>query len=211
MVFNQEESKAVQAFNAELDGKRRRAGIPRGHWALLEWDTKRLETIESVSERLNRLVLRHEGAHQLCMAYGIHSGHDAEHLWLIEGLASWFENPSEEGASDGYAAVRGVWEGGHAVRFPELVNTPALGGFATLGDEKVVAAGYAQSWFLVHYLMENHRDAFFDYVRFVRDPANEAELADAGRFALLARFAGYELSDVFEDDLESALREAIGR
>ena len=51
--------------------------------------------------------------------------------------------------------------------------------------------------------MRNHRDAFFAYVDFVRDPDNGRELAKTSRFALLSRFLGSAPQEL-EQELQRA-------
>ena len=73
-----------------------------------------------------------------------------------------------------------------------------------LGESRVVVlAAYAQSWFTVQHLMRNYRDGFFEYIRYVRDPANQRELGMAPRFDLLSRFAG-RTPEELEHELQRA-------
>jgi hypothetical protein len=154
-----------------------------------------------VAARQNRSILRHEGAHQLFHTYGVHSDHGAERLWLIEGLASYFETGESE-PSYRREELQGNKPGARKMPFSQLVNWSQ--GFAALGADTEVGLAYAKSWLLVDYMMRVHRAGFFDYIRFVRDPANEAELRETEPFHVLSRFAG-RTSEQLEQDLQSEL------
>ena len=56
------------------------------------------------------------------------------------------------------------------------------------------------------HLLRNHRDGFFEYIRFVRDPTNQRELGRVPRFELLSRFVGRT-----SPELERELRRAHAR
>jgi hypothetical protein len=195
VIFDQKSSKwarqATRQANRMKSAHRRKASRNRDLAGLEQWHRAATGSIAAESERQNRLILRHEGAHQLSFTYGVHSEHGAEHLWLIEGLASFCE-AGLTGASEERATDSGSWG-----RFAVLVNFADKAGFGGLAEgrqrgpqEQVVDAAYTQSRFLVEHLMRNHRDGFFEYVRFVRDPANRRELRRVPRFELLGRFVG---------------------
>ncbi len=66
-----------------------------------------------------------------------------------------------------------------------LVDFDSYAGFFTLGSTEQIALGYSQSWALVCMLMEKHRLEFFDYIKYIRDPANTDKTRWKSRYAIL--------------------------
>lgn len=201
VVFDQKTSKWARQATREVNKMKavhRRKAVRHGDLAGLErWHDSVTGRIHADAARANRAILRHEGAHQLFFNYGVHSEHVAEHPWLIEGLASFCED--RFGGEDGGRADD-ARDRKRRASFAALVNFESQTDFGGRSDSgrggglgpnaDVVGDAYAQSWFLVQHLMQNHRDAFFEYIRFVRDPANRRELRRASRFELLSGFLG---------------------
>ena len=135
-----------------------------------------------------RRLLRHEGAHQLFDAYGIHSERGVEHLWLIEGLASYCENRQlGDRPTQAIADIQDAMSRRRLLRLRELVNYGDPTGFGGLVPSGEVNLVYAQSALIVDYLMRpENRDAFFAYIRMIRDPASRPTLESRSRMALLA-------------------------
>lgn len=196
VVFDQETSKWAREATREVNKMKavhhRKASRHRDLVGLERWHNAATGSIAAVAEQANRAILRHEGAHQLFFNYGVHSEHGAEHPWLIEGLASFCE---EGFASSGQRAEEARGRKRRST-FAALVDFESMEDFGALaangrqgsgGSSDAVGDAYAQSWFLVHHLMRNHRVGFFEYIRFVRDPANAREIATTPRFVLLSR------------------------
>lgn len=138
-------------------------------------------------------TLRHEGAHQLAFALGVHSVEGYEHLWLEEGLAQFWET-RPPGAplplrlrllGHGLAA-------GELIPWQGLIDTPTPRGFSYYGDRSEYA--YGQSWLLFCYLMDSAmRPAFMRYLVRVRDMS----VTDIGR----------RRSELFEEVLGQSVTE----
>ncbi len=136
-------------------------------------------------------TIRHEGAHQMFFDYGIHGLDGLEHIWLIEGLAVYCEE-REPGDMLSYRALvlKKLQHSRYAMSLKELVNNSDARGFYELQSSGAVEYAYAQAWSLVHMLMTRYQEPFFEYIRFVRDPANRQALEKESRFSLLTRIIG---------------------
>jgi hypothetical protein len=153
------------------------------------------------------MILRHEGAHQLFHTYGVHSDSGVEHLWLVEGLASYFEEKDGQATKMRVDELRAVGNP-QALAFPKLVNFASREGIGSLGSQTEIDLFYPKAWVVVDHLMKKRREPFFAYIRYVRDPANEAALDDASDFALLSRFVGVSETEL-QGELERALRDRL--
>jgi hypothetical protein len=211
VIYDQANSQWVDQASQQIDGQReayrdyaaqRGAGI-----ALHEWHQSAKRTLGSIAERANRMILRHEGAHQLFHTYGVHSEEGVEHLWLIEGLAAYCEEKGDPGAKMRAEELKAV-DDPHALAFPELINFASREGIGSLGGAAEIDLFYPKAWLVVDHLMKRHREPFFEYVRYVRDPANQAALEDTTDFALLSGFVGLS-QDQLHDELQRALLELL--
>lgn len=135
-------------------------------------------------KQFNRLVIQHEGAHQILFALGVHAADADNPLWLVEGLATQFEtaqtNPrgrlrraNQMRLADlrGSAGVRrGVQrlsdeQYAHAFRQGGLIPLRDLiADFAAAIAPSDASVGYAQSWGLVFYLARERHEAFVKYL-----------------------------------------------
>ena len=136
-----------------------------------------------------RITLRHEGGHQLCFAYGIHSEHRVENDWLMEGLASYCEERVIGGlSSENVEILRRAMSTDELTTMPlaDLINLRSPRGLLA---HRTSAVAYAKAWSLVHMLLQpDYRPAFESYIRFVRDPANFRELRSRERNLVLCQF-----------------------
>jgi hypothetical protein len=138
---------------------------------------------KSMTERL----IRHEGAHQLFHSYRIHSRYGLEPTWLTEGLAEYCE-PGRIGGYNSALAERLVKlrTSNSLLPLKTLLTHRDPAGFFSLGEE-ATDAGYAQSWALVYFLMQDEfRGRFFDFIKRYRDikdsqAAQAMEDADSAR------------------------------
>lgn len=161
-----------------LDASRRAALLREKRWLESQLD-------DAVS-RNNRLIIRHEAAHQVLFNLGIHVFGAQNPGWLAEGMACQFEVAQRVGpaglqkinhprladfreAFDMGPRAKGLPPGGlsaalDARRFvplEELIGNADL--FQHAGPH--TAARYAQGWALVFYLQRAHPDAFAAYLR----------------------------------------------
>jgi len=161
------------------------------------------------------ITIRHEAAHQLFFTYGIHSRHRVENEWLIEGLASYCETPRLGGVdpvqlrllTDSYSQET-------LIPIAHLVNHRSEGGLLAY---KPAELAYAQAWSLVHFLMsDEHRTAFFAYIRYLRSTQSFSEVCKKSRIEILCRHIGISPTQLDQDwthyveDLVEQMNEECG-
>jgi hypothetical protein len=211
VIFDQANSKWVDQVTQRIDSEREKyrsmaerngAGV-----ALHEWHQNAKRSLGSAAERANRVILRHEGAHQLFNTYGVHSMRGAEHLWLIEGLAAYCEERDDGATRVRIEELRAAGDASK-LSFRKLVDFAAREGIGELGDAADIELFYPKAWLIVEHLMRNRRDAFFAYIRFVRDPENEAAVARGSDFDRLSRFLGQPPAQL-ERELDRALGDVL--
>jgi len=157
-------------------------------------------------ERINRMVIQHEVAHQVLYHLGVHAREAVNPGWLVEGLACQFEVP-QKAAHGGLGAVndirltefrsafdlaegdapppagarRAAFESGRFLPLRELIADAQALSAARGGTH--LSFRYAQAWSLVLFLHRTRREAFAIYVNAV-----------AGRAAGFQSDAATELS-----------------
>jgi len=196
VVFNQYHSSHSRQMREEIEAEIQRifleAGTAAERRSIQEMRSRVEEQMRERGRRETTATLRHEGAHHLSYTFGVHSWHHSENGWLIEGLAVYFESSPPGEVPEGHRGTlfqlltNRTLPSLHdimAVRKPEDFEA-ALPGYAAYEI-------YALSWGMFHYAMQaENRDAFMDYLQFVRNPENIRELLNMPADALLARFLG---------------------
>lgn len=208
VIYDQSRSEWVDEANQQIDGQReayRNYAAQRGAGsALHEWHQSAKRELGSMAGRVNRMILRHEGAHQLFHTYGVYSEQGVEHLWLIEGLATYFEERESQGIKLRVQELKEI-KNPRALPFATLVNFASRDGISSLGNKTEIDLFYPKAWLVVDHLMRKHREPFFAYIRYTRDPANAAELRDTDHFEALSRFLKLR-----PEELEHELNRALG-
>lgn len=206
VVYNQGTSDQVRRALESVDKQAAAhrdfaAPSPAEQARLAEWQKQTEQRIRSFAEEQTLSTLRHEGAHQLFYTCGIHSEHRVEGEWLVEGLATYCETP-RLGERDPLrvALIRRAIKDGKLIPLDALTGFRSAAGLMAFGRGDRVELAYAQSWALVAFLMQSDRiKGFFDYIRFVRDPASFREVKDARPVDLLARFLGTSAGQLAAD------------
>ncbi|MBI3268877.1 MAG: DUF1570 domain-containing protein [Planctomycetes bacterium] len=159
-------------------------------------------------DELNLAVTIHEATHQLCYNSGllVHSPNNP--TWLVEGLATFFEDPdqwtNEHGqlgkVNDTYLAVlRESFENDRHIGLGSLA--PLSTNFFTFGDD--VDLAYSQAWSMVHFLLlgANGRYApkFYDYLRKLHDVPVREKISDQRRVGDLVGSLGIDTSRLDEE------------
>lgn len=150
-----------------------------------------------------RITLRHEGTHQLCFAFGVHSDHRIEHEWLLEGLASYCEEQSiGEISSENSSTLRRAIASGEIIPVIDLINFRSQRGLLAYRKS---ALAYAESWSLVHMLMQpEYRPLFERYILYVRDPSNFNQLRFQARSSVLC-----QMLELSQQELDQAWLEYV--
>jgi len=198
VVFNQRNSEQMYEFGRLLDAQARRylanermyGGVSR----IRHWKEEAGRRMAGLAEEQTRATIRHEGAHQLLFTYGIHSEHRIENEWLYEGLAVYCETP-ELGRTSPYrvALLKAALAEDRLIPLPQLVNHRSRSGLFEFGAEEEAELAYTQSGMLVHFLMQPaYREAFFDYIRFIRGRQNFSAVLRQSRHELLCRMLDVE-------------------
>ncbi len=187
--FNLADADALRKFRAELEAAReeglaaRRAGR-RPDFSLINAYKARAAQYE---ERLNRMVVQHEVAHQVLYNIGLHNPRFfANPRWLLEGLAMMFETtPSAAGSGIGALNQERLvrWrELDDARELPpirEILGTPDL----LMPTNSDADKAYAQAWAMVHFLQRTRRAKFVSYINLVRRRTEDRVYSPKEEFA----------------------------
>lgn len=173
---------------------------------LAAWKKDTERRIRNFAENQTLSTIRHEGAHQLFYTCGVHSENRMENEWLVEGLATYCET-QRLGDKDPVraASIKRALSGNSLIPLEEIVSFRDPRGLMSFGPQERVELAYAESWALVHFLMQDdRRSAFFDYIRYLRTPANFRDVRKARPLDLLCQFLGMgpeEVSKAWADYL----------
>ncbi len=155
-----------------------------------------------IRDSRNDEVLTHECTHQLAGNTGLFPRGVYIPKWVHEGLATYFETPSE-----------GVWSGPGTVnplrlRFYHRLHASNLApvianvdfvvsddlfelGFRS-GNHALILHAYAQAWAMTYYLMKNYPDKLVEYYRKLGEMPPDQELSAAELLELFDRVFGRE-------------------
>jgi hypothetical protein len=125
-------------------------------------------------------VVSHECTHQLAANTGLFPRHLHVPRWVHEGLAAYFESPSD-----------GAWSGIGAVNEERIMFYRALEPdrqhssidfivgdqiFDYAGSIGSILHGYGQAWALTHFLIEKHLDQFIRYYKEMGEMPSDVRL-----------------------------------
>lgn len=122
----------------------------------------------------------HEATHQIAFNTGLHQRYADVPLWLLEGMAVYFEAP-DLSSSRGW---RGIGKVNHARLDTFRRNLPAWGPAALRGlvadsrrfrDPRTAADAYADAWALNYYLIKQRPKQYVAYLEAQRDKPPLAE------------------------------------
>ncbi len=196
-----DEHKALEAISNLLQERKQYAIKNRTYDAK---DTVRMaDTIRLLSlvarDNADIEVVSHEATHHLAAATGLFPNKSPVTTWAHEGLATYFETPSEA-AWSGIGTVNAD----RLDRYRELaadrehcnlsfVITDRI--FSKAGTMDAMLHGYGQAWALTHFLMQRHFDQLIKYYQLVGQVESEERL-DADEYEDL-------FVQAFGSDLES--------
>ena len=114
----------------------------------------------------------HEAIHQCAFNTGFHHRHVANPIWLVEGMAMFFETPDLE--------AHGGWKGGKTVNLPRAERfwqiyrglRPGFLEDLLLDDSRfrrsdTAADSYALAWTVTYYLLKRQTKGYMEYLRLV--------------------------------------------
>lgn len=118
-------------------------------------------------------VIVHEGTHQLAFNLGIHSRHAYNPVWLVEGLATYFEAADPKSA-EGWARAGNI--NPHRLAhlqsifgsLPKGVLDQLVTNDELFYNTQTNGDAYSLSWALTYYLMKSKGTAYIRYVRTVK-------------------------------------------
>jgi len=163
--------------NAKTQAELYAGGASSGKWAFYDAVEKiqfKLEEertrVESWARERTIETLRHEGGHQLFDLLGIDSGTVYRGAWLSEGLAEYVSTDPIGGPNqERLTSLKEELKGGRSLMpLQYLLSIKSGAGIRKLQDPNYLLLGYAQSWGLVHFLMEEYPDQFMGYLRELR-------------------------------------------
>lgn len=175
-------------------------------------------------ERINKMVIQHEAAHQVAFNLGLHVRGAQNPVWFVEGLACQFEvaQPNQNGRLTSINHLR-LADLRDALALPaqaqsaepealdRAIRAGKLWRIADLVSSTQVPAAsaeqqsmfYAQSWALVAFLHRSRPDQFAEYVRDAAKRKPGAPISSAEELAAFERAfgsAGPDLDTQFFDN-----------
>lgn len=194
ILFNEKRSDRMKGITAALNRRAEERGAAAGSEEeaarAQAWSRSAARQLESAAEARTFTTLRHEGSHQLFFTYGVHSPCRIENEWLVEGLAVYCEvkNMGARQATRGKLLKKKV-TAGTLIPVGDLVNYRSAIGFLGMEDPDRIELAYSEAWALVRFLLEEERrESFFEYVRYIRDPANLDAILKEPRIDILCRY-----------------------
>lgn len=160
----------------------------------------------------------HEATHQVCFNTGLLQRMADLPLWLVEGMAVYFEAP-QAGSNRGWRGIGKMNERRMATflrnlpKWNESSLTSLIGSDDRLRDPRTAGAAYADAWALNYYLIKRRSDDYVAYVKKLGEreplegpPATETDAeASRRRIALFTEHFG-ELREMEADFLEGMRR-----
>ncbi len=166
-------------------------------------------------------VVSHEATHHMSAATGLFPNKAPVTTWAHEGLATYFESPSEA-----------AWSGIGTVnkdrlrRYRELAGDHAHSNIGFIVSDRVFSKagtldallhGYGQAWALTHFLMNHHFEELIKYYQLVAAIESEDNLESDEYEELFAQAFGDDVEGLEEEwrkymtSLKTDLEKIVGR
>lgn len=183
-------------------------------------DTIRMLTLVA-RENADIEVVSHEATHHMSAVTGLFPNESPVTTWAHEGLATYFESPSEA-----------AWSGIGTVnedrldRYRELAADRQHSNISFIVSDRVFSKagtldamlhGYGQAWALTHFLMNRHFEELVKYYQLVAAIKSEENLEPDEYEDLFAQAFGQDLDSLEEEwrkymsSLQTDLEKVIGR
>ncbi len=190
-------------------------GASSGKWAFydavekvqLKIEADRIR-VESWARERTMETIRHEGGHQLFDLLGIDSGSVYRGAWLSEGLAEYVSTDPIGGINkERLTSLKEEFQAGHSLMpLQYLLSIKNGAGIRKLQDPSYTLLGYAQSWGLVHFLMDEYPAEFRSYLRELMKTGKDYDAPKD--IALLEKHIGKPLRELDEEQ-EKHIRKLI--
>ena len=166
-------------------------------------------------------VVSHEATHHMAAATGLFPNKAPVTTWAHEGLATYFESPSQA-----------AWSGIGTVNKDRLKRYRELAAdqehsnirfvvsdkiFSRAGDMGALLHGYGQAWALTHFLMNHHFEELIKYYQLVAAVESEEQLEPEKYEELFAEAFEVDLDSLesewrrYMTELKTDLEKIIGR
>ena len=146
----------------------------------------------------------HEATHQLIFNRGLQVRLSDSPLWLNEGLAMYFEAPNLN-SKKGWQRPGMIFEQ-RLRRFRNYLGQRPANSLVTLitsnerhQNQDAGLDAYAESWALIHFLINRRSKEFVAYMKFMAQKQALAEETPAQRLADFKQFFGEDLADLDKD------------
>jgi hypothetical protein len=190
--------KALEQVMKELRQEQKDAIKWRNNPELIRY-VKVLDLLMDVErENSDIVVVSHECTHQMAGNTGLFPRHVRTPRWCHEGLATYFENPS-----DGTWAGVGAVGGRRLQSYRDLSKQDRVHSnisfiirdeiFSRVRSGAGAEFAYGQAWALTHFMIENHLQEFVAYYRILGDLPPDVQLSSDLLEQVFARVFGSDM------------------
>lgn len=121
----------------------------------------------------NVATMVHEATHQLCFNTGLHTRYADNPVWLMEGLAMYFEAPYFNSSKWNTIGKLTDWRKDATKAYMDSISAGTLASL-TLSDDRFRQAettrdAYTESWALTLYLMKNRENELARYLKSISE------------------------------------------
>lgn len=176
-VFNvlsgPEVAQARQALHRQAEALARAHDSPEASRQINDRRAALERQIQVAAEEETLAAIRHEAAHQLTYSLGILPADGDDIEWLSEGLAEYCRTPRfGDRNPPALELLREAAAARRLIPLSDLMRSHGKRDFLIYEHKERILLAYAESWALVHFLMEPQRQAaLFAYIRGSREPA----------------------------------------
>lgn len=150
------------AFGGPMEGRLR---------SMAQHSKRDADTVSVLLKERNISVVIHEGIHQIAYNCGFHSRTATQPLWLVEGMAMFFETPDldRRGGWGGVGTVNRErleqFQKSIAGRSADALNALVIEDAALRGKDAI--KGYAHAWAFTYYLNKAKSPQYMQYLKIV--------------------------------------------
>jgi hypothetical protein len=151
----------------------------------------------------NIATVVHEATHQIAFNSGMHTRFADNPLWLVEGMAMYFETPDLSNKSGWKTA--GAVNGERLAQFRDFVSAgrrkadslkTLISSDARFNDSEQMADAYAEAWVLSYFLIRTKKDAYVKYLNTLSEKPPLVGDAPEERLAEFRKAFGEDLNQL---------------